>query len=129
MLLCLPVAAFAQAAIGGAVRDASGGVLTWFPRTTKMFAEVHSETSPRSLRLDRSCSDHLAHHITMLEEVFRRAGDFDIIHFHVDYLHFPWSRRMVRPQVTTLHGRLDIADLLPLYREFRDMPASTRGCN
>lgn len=76
----------------------------------------------RSLRLDKNCVDQLAHHILMLEIVFKQAYRFDIIHFHIDYLHFPLSRRHNVPHVTTLHGRLDIPDLVPLYREFGEMP-------
>lgn len=76
----------------------------------------------RSLRLNPDCIDQMAHHILMLEQVYRQAEKFDIIHFHVDYLHFPLSRRCPVPHVTTLHGRLDIPDLQPLYREFSDMP-------
>lgn len=76
----------------------------------------------RSLRLDRHCQDQLAHHILLLERVFREKEDFDIIHFHIDYLHFPLSRRHRIPHLTTLHGRLDIPDLIPLYQEFREMP-------
>ena len=45
-----------------------------------------------------------------------------MLHYHIDYLHYPVSRRIDVPQVTTLHGRLDIPDLVPLYREFKDMP-------
>src|SRR5438445_6727465 len=40
----------------------------------------------RSLRLDPACRDPFAHHIRMMELVARRAADFDIIHFHIDYL-------------------------------------------
>jgi hypothetical protein len=58
----------------------------------------------------------------MLEMVFREAEQFDVLHFHTDYLHFPLSRRFPVRQVTTLHGRLDLPDLSPLFREFRDMP-------
>jgi len=76
----------------------------------------------RSLRLDEHCIDQMAYQILMLERVFQRAAEFDIVHFHVDYLHFPLSRRQPITHVTTLHGRLDIPDLVPLYREFRDMP-------
>ena len=76
----------------------------------------------RSLRLDKHCIDQMAHHLLMLEHVFRRAEEFDVLHFHVDYLHFPLSRRGGFAHVTTLHGRLDIPDLVPLYREFADMP-------
>jgi glycosyltransferase involved in cell wall biosynthesis len=79
-------------------------------------------TSRRSLRLDKHCVDQLAHQIIMLERVVQAAASFDIIHFHVDYLHFPYSRRHATPHLTTLHGRLDIPDLRPLYREFPEMP-------
>jgi glycosyltransferase involved in cell wall biosynthesis len=58
----------------------------------------------------------------MLEEVFERAARFDIIHFHTDYLHFPLARRQPVPHLTTLHGRLDLADLMPLYKKFSQMP-------
>ena len=76
----------------------------------------------RSLRLDTQCIDRLAPHILMLELVFKEIGRFDLIHWHVDYLHFPLSRRQLTPHVTTLHGRLDIPELVPLYQEFRDVP-------
>jgi glycosyltransferase involved in cell wall biosynthesis len=75
----------------------------------------------RSLRLDKSV-DTLAHQIVMLEEVFKRAGEFDIVHFHIGYLHFPLSRRSRLNHMATLHGRLDLDDLPPLFREFNDMP-------
>jgi glycosyltransferase involved in cell wall biosynthesis len=94
-----------------------------------LFASGDSTTSarlaamcPRSFRLDDQCTDQIAHHMLMLEHVFKRADEFDIVHFHVDYLHFLLSRRQDIPQLTTLHGRLDIPDLVPLYEEFRDMP-------
>ncbi len=77
---------------------------------------------PRSLRLDPTVVDRGAHHMLMLEHVFARIAEFDIIHFHVDYLHFPLSRRDSVAQLTTLHGRLDLPDLQPLFREFTDMP-------
>ncbi len=76
----------------------------------------------RALRLDPDAIDRMAHHILMLERVFARAQEFDVVHFHVDYLHFPLSRREGLAQVTTLHGRLDLPDLQPLFREFTDMP-------
>jgi glycosyltransferase involved in cell wall biosynthesis len=94
-----------------------------------LFASGDSETKARlvaacqrSLRLDKHCIDQVAHHIVMLERVFQQAAEFDIIHFHVDYLHFPLSRRQPIAHVTTLHGRLDIPDLIPVYQEFQDMP-------
>ena len=94
-----------------------------------LFASGDSETSarlipacPQSLRLNPTCVDQIAHHYVMLEDVRERASEFDVVHFHVDYLHFPLSRLLGLPQLTTLHGRLDLADLVPLYRKFPDMP-------
>jgi glycosyltransferase involved in cell wall biosynthesis len=77
---------------------------------------------PESLRLAPHSTDHLAHHILMLDQVFSEKHNFDIIHFHIDYLHYLLSRRYGLTHVTTLHGRLDIPDLQPLYRNFYDMP-------
>ena len=86
-----------------------------------LFASGDSETSarliapcPRSLRLDPDCVDQLTYHVLMLEYVFREYNNFDVIHFHIDYLNFPMSRRHHKPHLTTLNGRLDIPDLVPL---------------
>jgi glycosyltransferase involved in cell wall biosynthesis len=94
-----------------------------------LFASGDSRTNaklvagcPRALRLDERCVDTLAHHLVLLERVFKEASRFDLIHFHCDYLHFPWSRRHPCCHVTTLHGRLNIPDLEPLYREFAGEP-------
>jgi glycosyltransferase involved in cell wall biosynthesis len=76
----------------------------------------------RSLRLDPDCEMPLVYHVLQLDQVFQNAASFDIIHFHIDFLHFPFLRRLRRPHVTTLHGRLDLPDLAPLYREFYDVP-------
>ena len=77
---------------------------------------------PEALRLNPTREDHLAHTVMMLEEVFRRREDFDIVHFHIDYMHFPLCRRLGIRNVSTLHGRLDFPDLLRLYADFSDMP-------
>jgi glycosyltransferase involved in cell wall biosynthesis len=75
-----------------------------------------------SLRLNKHCVDHLAHHLVMVDQVLEHARNFDVIHFHTDYLHFPVARYVPIPHVTTLHGRLDIPDLIPVYDRFRDIP-------
>lgn len=94
-----------------------------------LFASGDSETTarlvsiaPRALRLDTGVLDPIAHHIFMIEKVVQQAHQFDIIHFHIDHLHYPLMRRLGEPFLTTLHGRQDIADLVPLYLEFADMP-------
>ena len=66
--------------------------------------------------------DSLAYHILQLQEVFERVDDFDILHFHTDYLHFPFTYNRRLTTITTLHGRLDIEDLVPIYKKFRRIP-------
>ncbi len=94
-----------------------------------LFASGDSRTSarlvaasPRALRLDPSCADPTPHGVLLLERVLQRAAAFDVIHFHIDALHFPLARRLRTPTLTTLHGRLDLTDARPLYREFRELP-------
>lgn len=93
-----------------------------------LFASGDSVTSARlvpccrgALRLDQSCADRVVHHVLQLDAVMAREAEFDIIHFHTDYLHYPFARRCPIPVVTTLHGRQDLRDLAPLYREFDDV--------
>jgi glycosyltransferase involved in cell wall biosynthesis len=94
-----------------------------------LFASGDSLTKARlvascshALRLAQHVFDPLAHHFVQLEQVFAQAGAFDVIHFHNDYLHYPLSRRQHTPHVTTLHGRLDMPELGPLYEMFSDIP-------
>jgi len=102
-----------------------------------LFASGDSQTAarlvpccPKALRLNsHECTDQLAHHFVMLEEVMQRAEQFDIIHFHIDYMHFPLSKLAALPQVTTLHGRLDSPDLAPLYRKYKSMPLISISLN
>lgn len=60
--------------------------------------------------------------VRLLEEVFRSAGDFDLIHSHLDFLAFPLIRRCTTPALATLHGRLDLPEFAPIYREFTEIP-------
>ncbi|HEY3762165.1 MAG TPA: glycosyltransferase family 4 protein [Verrucomicrobiae bacterium] len=79
----------------------------------------------RALRLDKTSVDPHADHVFMAERIFREAGEFDIVHSHIDYSFFPLLRRMQTAHLTTLHGRLDIPNLRDLYREFADMPVAS----
>ena len=101
---------------------AQGHEVTLFASGDSVTAAQLIAPRKRALRLDNDVFDPLAHHYVMLEEVFERASRFDIIHFHTDYLHFPLVRRHPVPHLTTLHGRLDIPDLMPLYKKFSQMP-------
>ncbi len=95
-----------------------------------LYASGDSVTSARrlvapcrtALRLDDQVTDPLAHHYIMLDQVFDEATSFDVIHFHIGYLHFPLARRCDVPHITSVHGRLDIPDLVPLHRKFAEMP-------
>jgi glycosyltransferase involved in cell wall biosynthesis len=60
--------------------------------------------------------------VLLLERVRRRARQFDILHFHIDLLHFPLLSSLDTPAVTTLHGRQDLPDLPAFYRSFPDVP-------
>ncbi len=88
-------------------------------------SETHARLVPgahRSLRLDKHCVDLIAHHVRLLEEVVEHQDEFDMIHFHLGYLHFPVTPRLTTPHVSTQHGRLDLGDLMGLYGKFRELP-------
>jgi glycosyltransferase involved in cell wall biosynthesis len=94
-----------------------------------LFASGDSSTSARlipgcavSLRTNPDCNDYLAPHLLMLEQLRKRKSEFDVVHFHTDYLHFSLCREWRLNHLTTLHGRLDLLDLVPLYSEFGDIP-------
>lgn len=91
-----------------------------------LFASGDSVTSAtlvpccaRALRLDPSVRDQLPHHLLMLEQVVRRAQAFDVVHFHIDLMQMPLVRQFAGSTVTTVHGRLDLPDLVPFYEVFR----------
>jgi len=94
-----------------------------------LFASGDSQTSAlleapceQALRLNETCKDPLIYHMTMLHRVRRRAAEFDFMHFHTDYLHFPLFAGCSDRTLTTLHGRLDLPDLPVIMREFAMMP-------
>jgi glycosyltransferase involved in cell wall biosynthesis len=90
-----------------------------------LFASGDSNTSaelvshiPTALRLSPECIDPIAHHIIQLQDVLERVDEFDIVHFHTDFIHFPFTNNMATPHVTTLHGRLDLPELQYVYNKF-----------
>ncbi|MBI1891841.1 MAG: glycosyltransferase family 4 protein [Burkholderiales bacterium] len=84
-------------------------------------AKLISSTE-KSMRPQAGDNSWMAYHIIQMEQLAELANQFDVIHFHTDYLHFPLARRLATPHVTTLHGRLDLPELLPLYRHFPTNP-------
>ena len=71
---------------------------------------------PQALRLDPTIRDRVAPLFAMLETVAQRAHEFDVIHLHCDYLGYPVLRARGVPFLATLHGRLDLPELRPLYK-------------
>ena len=70
----------------------------------------------QAMRLDSATlKSDLGAHLAMLYDVRRRCGQFDMLHFHVDMIHFPLFEQHAHKCITTLHGRLDMKDLLPVY--------------
>jgi glycosyltransferase involved in cell wall biosynthesis len=70
----------------------------------------------QAMRLDGApLKSDLAAHLAMLYEVRRRSGQFDVLHFHTDMLHFPMFEQQAAQSLTTLHGRLDLKDLSQVY--------------
>ena len=94
-----------------------------------LFASGDSKTSAKlvpcsdlALRMNPVVIDPLPYHVIMLEEVRRKADEFDILHFHIDFLHAPLVHGFKQPTLTTLHGRLDLPHIIPFYRFFRELP-------
>ena len=94
-----------------------------------LFASGDSQTRaklepvwPRALRLDHSIRDRIAPHMLLMETVARRANDFDVLHFHMDYYSFSVFNRQETPYVTTLHGRLDLPEQQPVFDTFNTAP-------
>ena len=94
-----------------------------------LFASADSVTRARlvpatgaSLRATGQNATALACHTIQLGMLASMARSFDVIHFHTDYMQFPMARGLATAHVSTLHGRLDLPELVPLYRQFQDMP-------
>ena len=94
-----------------------------------LFATGDSQTSanlepvwPRALRLDPAIRDRIAPHMLLMELVRRRAEEFDVLHFHMDYYSFSLFKRQDTPFVTTMHGRLDLPEQQPVFDTFNTAP-------
>ena len=93
-----------------------------------LYASGDSQTSARlvpcadqALRL-QGINNHLSYTVAMLRKVMEDADQYDVLHFHTDFVHFAPFRHMADRCFTTLHGRLDIADFWPAFRAFPEMP-------
>jgi glycosyltransferase involved in cell wall biosynthesis len=80
-------------------------------------------TVANALRLVPEVKDFAPYAVLQMEHLRQRADEFDVIHFHGDFMHLPLARALTGARtVTTLHGRLDLPDYQPLFAEFSDAP-------
>jgi len=98
-----------------------------------LFASAEAETRARlvpvrdqAIRLDpATLKSDLAAHMAMLHELRARMHEFDVLHFHVDMIHFPFFEDRAERTLTTLHGRLDLKDLPVVYRRWKQFPLAS----
>ena len=101
---------------------ALGHDVTLFASGDSVTSAILEPMSPRALRFDPALRDPIAPHMAMLETVYRRAHEFDVLHCHLDYWTFSLFSRAMTPFLTTLHGRLDLPDHAPMYGLFPEVP-------
>jgi glycosyltransferase involved in cell wall biosynthesis len=102
---------------------AAGHDVTLFASGDARTAARLAPMRERAIRLDPApLKSDVAAHLAMLHEVRRRADEFDVLHFHIDLLHFPLFERLASRTLTTLHGRLDLLDLPEMYRRWPQFP-------
>ena len=98
-----------------------------------LFASAEAKTRAKlvsvrdqAIRLDPAdLKSDLAAHMGMLHEVRQRMSEFDVLHFHVDMIHFPFFEDCAERTLTTLHGRLDLKDLPVAYRRWHQFPLAS----
>jgi len=95
-----------------------GHAVTLFASGDSRTAAELAACCPVGLRLDPEARDYVAHTLLQAGEVYRRAGDFDLIHNNSDYFAFPFARLCDTPTLTTTHGRLDLPEVRRLYGQF-----------
>ncbi|MBS0445005.1 MAG: glycosyltransferase family 4 protein [Proteobacteria bacterium] len=101
---------------------ALGHDVTLYASGDSRTAARHVSVLERSLRLDERRRDPMVWHAMMLDRLWDEAGRYDVIHFHTDAIHLALARRCPAASLTTLHGRLDLPDLAPLYHHFAGLP-------
>ena len=95
-----------------------------------LFASADAMTRARlipvrdqAIRLDPAqLKSDVAAHMSLLHEVRRHRNEFDVVHFHVELVHFPFFEDIAEHTLTTLHGRLDLKDLAGAYRRWPQFP-------
>jgi glycosyltransferase involved in cell wall biosynthesis len=99
-----------------------GHEVTLFASGDSLTAAKLVRCTDMALRLNPCVKEQTPYHVVMLDKIRRQVDDFDVLHFHIDYLHFPLIRKIANRTLTTLHGRLDLPDLEAVYAAFPEIP-------
>jgi glycosyltransferase involved in cell wall biosynthesis len=100
---------------------ALGHEVTLFASGDSVTKAVLAPIVPCALRL-AGIHNSTPYNAIMLDRVAARHEDFDVLHFHIDFFHYPLFRRLAHKTVTTIHGRQDLPELPDIYRAFPHMP-------
>ena len=101
---------------------AMGHDVTLFASGDSVTSATLAPMRDQAIRLDPTVKDPLALHYRMIEQVYRRKDEFDVLHSHLDYFPLSLLTRQNVPYLTTLHGRLDLEDFVEIFGTFRDAP-------
>jgi glycosyltransferase involved in cell wall biosynthesis len=101
---------------------AMGHDVTLFASGDSVTSATLAPMRDRALRLDPTVIDWVAIYYRMVEMIYRRKDEFDVLHFHIDYFPLALFSRQRVPFLTTLHGRLDIPEFVETYGTFASCP-------
>src|SRR5471030_3126020 len=101
---------------------AMGHDVTLFASGDSVTSATLAPMREKALRLDPTVKDWVATYYRMVELIYRRKDEFDVLHFHIDYFPLSLFSRQSVPFLTTLHGRLDLPEFVEVYETFRDAP-------
>jgi glycosyltransferase involved in cell wall biosynthesis len=101
---------------------AMGHDVTLFASGDSVTSATLAPMRDQALRLDPSVKDWVAIYYRMVEMIYRRKDEFDVMHFHIDYFPLSLFSRQKTPYLTTIHGRLDLPEFVETYGTFPDAP-------
>jgi glycosyltransferase involved in cell wall biosynthesis len=101
---------------------AMGHDVTLFASGDSITSATLAPMRREALRLDPTVRDWVAYYMKMVEMIYRRADEFDVIHFHIDYFPLSLFSRQRTPFLTTLHGRLDLPEFKEIYETYPHAP-------
>jgi glycosyltransferase involved in cell wall biosynthesis len=101
---------------------AMGHDVTLFASGDSITSATLAPMREQALRLDPTVKDWVATYYRMVELIYRRKDEFDVLHFHIDYFPLSLFSRQNVPYLTTIHGRLDLPEFVETYGTFKDAP-------